>query len=320
MEFFYEEQAVGNGLESAQDQPEGDKSTEEAFQKFEGTIDRQYQKTAEVVKKFMNEERSLELNVPLEPHLSERAQVALDSLDHQLHNVENLAQDYWKKVSSNSFWSSMTDSLGSKFGEAVNVNSGKKDQDETPLNSRAKIVTPVAGNRTDAELRLLSSDERVYLNNESSLTEGFDVDKHTSEIAALLESDKVLTQTMNAVVPEKISYSEFWNIFFSRRDNILAMEHKRKKLLEQKAQDGTPVDWDEEEDDNDNENKEVDIEIDGASAREESTSKKDTDVKESKGSGHATSGKSESAAEDNDKRSANDENNDDDDDDDDDWE
>ncbi|SCU83640.1 LAME_0C05952g1_1 [Lachancea meyersii CBS 8951] len=258
MEFFYEEQAAANGPGASDSQLEHDKSTEEAFERFEGSIDKQYQKTAEAVKKLIkNDERTLELNIPLDPHLSERAQEALDSLDHQLHNVENLAQNYWQKVASTSFWSNVSDSLGLN-GQNETKNSNQVNL-QSPVSSQGKAVTPVAGNRTEAELRLLSSDQSIYLNStmnakgegDGAKAEAFDVDAHTTEIADLLKADSVLTQTMNALVPEHVSYGDFWDIYFTRRQKILDMENQRKDLLKKEAKDSAPVDWDDEDEDED---------------------------------------------------------------------
>ncbi|SCU78305.1 LADA_0A04984g1_1 [Lachancea dasiensis] len=264
MEFFYEEQAIESG-NGTSDVPEAhDNSTEEAFQKFEGSIDKQYQKTAKAVKNLINDEQGLELNLPLDSRLSGRAQGALDSLDKQLHDVENAAQDYWKKMSNNSFWSSMTGSLSSKLEEVVKLSGGNPASNTGPSGLRDRAGTPIAGNRTDAELRLLSSDKSLYLDNADAIDEkDFDVDALTSEISELLESNSTLTQTMNSIVPEKISYSRFWCIYFSRKDKILAMEYERKELLKPKNKEEDTVSWDEDDD-------EVEVE-DGSNSLEPKT-------------------------------------------------
>lgn len=254
MEFFYEEQATENGQDLIKADLKSDKNTEKAFHELEGTIDQQYQRTANVLKKLVSDERGIELDIPLESKISERAQVALDSLDSQIQNVEHLAQGYWKKVSTPSFWSSVTDSLGTKFEEVVKLGTVQPTS-TTPEASNVKGATPVAGNRTEAELRRLSSDEDVYLNCKDTLPTNFNVDDHTSEIAALLEANKGLEHLMNSIVPEKVNYHKFWNIYFFKKDEIIEMERKRKKLLERKIQENKEVDWDDDEDDNDTKDK-----------------------------------------------------------------
>ncbi|SCU81533.1 LAFA_0C05600g1_1 [Lachancea sp. 'fantastica'] len=255
MEFFYEEQAANNGPGPTDGQLHNDKTTEEAFEKFEGSIDRQYQKTADAVKKFIqNEERALELNIPLDAHISERAQDALDSLDHQIHNVENMAHNYWQKVSNPSFWSNVSGTLGLRGGNDVEADKAKKG--DLPVSSRGKASTPpVAGNRTEAELKLLSSDKNIYLNysgekSEDDKTGGFDVDKHTSEISDLLKVDETLSQTMNSLVPEHVTYARFWEVYFVQKQKILDMENQRKSLLQKEStNEGAPVSWDDEDED-----------------------------------------------------------------------
>ncbi|CUS21220.1 LAQU0S02e08768g1_1 [Lachancea quebecensis] len=247
MEFFYEEQATGNGEQLVDGELKSDKNTEKAFQELEGTIDEQYQRTARALKKFVNDERDVELNIPLDSRISEKAQGALDSLDTQLQTVEHLAQGYWKKVSTKSFWSSVTNTLGSKLDEVVKINEPQSatNRSQTP---EAKAATPVAGNRTEAELRMLSSNDKVYLENEDELPDDFKVDEYTADISQLLTENKSLELLMNALVPEKLSYQDFWNIYFLKKDKILEMERKRKELLKKKEEEeDKEVDWDDEE-------------------------------------------------------------------------
>ncbi|CEP63068.1 Dos2p LALA0_S07e01684g [Lachancea lanzarotensis] len=253
MEFFYEEQAANNGPGLSEGEVHNDKTTEEAFEKFEGSIDRQYQKTADAVKKLIqSEEKGLQLNIPLDPHISEKAQEALDSLDHQLHNVENMAQNYWQKVSNPSFWSNVSGSLGLSGGN-------DRKPVESSVSSQGRASTPpVAGNRTEAELRLLSSDKNIYLNHsiEEKVEDGtasndFDVDKQTAEISDLLKADEILSKTMNSLVPEHVTYGRFWEIYFTQRQKIVDMENQRKSLLQNKEfQEGAPVSWDDDDEDN----------------------------------------------------------------------
>lgn len=246
MEFFYEEQATGNGGQLVEGDLKSDKDTEKAFQELEGTIDEQYQRTARALKKFVNDERDVKLNIPLDTRISEKAQGALDSLDTQLQNVEHLAQDYWKKVSTKSFWSSVSNTLGSKLDEVVKINDQKSSTvcSQTP---DAKATAPVAGNRTEAELRMLSSNDKIYLENEDELPDDFKVDEYTAEISQLLTENKNLELLMNALVPEKLSYQDFWNIFFLKRNRIFEMERKRKELLKKEEEEDKEIDWDDEE-------------------------------------------------------------------------
>lgn len=239
MEFFYDEQALANEQPST---AKHDEKTEEAFNKLEDEVSKQYDKTAQALKKFVAEsEDGVKLNLPLDPQTSLKAQHYLGQLDSNLQNVEKVAQGYWTKVSNPGFWSSMTNSLGSKLEQVVRVN------DEDLKQNASKAV--VGGNRTESELRALSTDKSIYLDNKNTAAASFDVDDKTEEISKILEKDKDLANLMNEIVPQSIPYKDFWNTYFTLRQKIFDMENNRRKILEGK-QDSKDVEigWDEEED------------------------------------------------------------------------
>lgn len=238
MEFFYDEQAVANEEPSS---AEHDEKTEEVFHKFESEVTKQYQRTTDALKHMVNEDaQGVKLNLPLDQDASETAQRYLKQLDSNLHNVENLALNYWNKVSDAGFWPSMTSKLGSKLEQIVKI-------DDPASDSRQSAQSAAGGNRTEAELKALSTNKAIYLNNESSSEEDFDADAKTSEIAKILEQDKDMAHLMNEIVPAEISYKEFWRIYYQQRQRILDMENKRKNLLAGKETEEEEVGWDDED-------------------------------------------------------------------------
>lgn len=238
MEFFYEEQAVAN--EEASD-VKHDEKTEEVFHKFEDEVTRQYQRTTDALKHIVKEdEQGVKLNLPLDSEVSETAQRYLKQLDSNLHNVENLALNYWSQVSDAGFWPSMTSKLGSKLEQIVKI-------DEPTSKSEQSLQSAAGGNRTEAELKALSTDKAIYLNYESKSSEDFDADAKTDEIARILEQDKNMANLMNNIVPAEITYKEFWRIYFDQRQKILDMENKRKRLLAGQKTEEEEVGWDDEE-------------------------------------------------------------------------
>ena len=258
MEFFYEEQALANDPHKKDSH---DEKTEEAFHKLEDEVSKRYDETAKALKGFVGEaENGVKLNLPLDPAVSERTQQYLGQLDSNLQNVEKLAQGYWTKVSNPGFWSNVTNNLSNKFEQIVQFGEEAGEEGSEGMDNghgKENPKTVVGGNRTETELKTLSTDESVYLNNKLSLPKDFDADSKTQEISQILEKDMDLANLMNAIVPQKISYKDFWNIFFTQRQRILEMETTRRKILENKEiSKEEEIAWDEEEDDNDKQDEE----------------------------------------------------------------
>lgn len=240
MEFFYDEQAVANEEALVK---ENDGKTEEAFHKLEDEVNKQYEKTTSALKNLVEEsEDGVRINLPLDSAVSEKAQRYLQQLDSNLQSVETLAQNYWTKVANPGFWSTMTGTLGDKLERVVQVSGSPEVKTEEPNEATQAAV---AGNRTDAELRELSRNKGIYLEHTMTLATNFDVDAKTDEIARLLEQDKDLAKLMNEIVPQGITYKDFWNVYFLQRKRILDMEDKRKRILENKvAEEEEEVGWD----------------------------------------------------------------------------
>ncbi|CAR29359.1 hypothetical protein ZYGR_0AD00390 [Zygosaccharomyces rouxii] len=254
MEFFYEEQALANDPHKTEDH---DEKTEKVFNKLEDEVSKRYDETAKAFKGFVAEaEDGVKLNLPLDPAVSEKTQRYLGQLDSNLQNVEKFAQGYWTKVSNPGFWSNVTNNLGNKFEQIVQLGEERgEDMDKGTDKESSKTV--VGGNRTETELKTLSTDESLYLNNKLSLPEDFDADSKTQEISQILEKDMDLANLMNGIVPQEISYKDFWNIYFTQKQRILEMETTRRKILESKETNKEEeIAWDEEEDDNDKQDEE----------------------------------------------------------------
>lgn len=240
MEFFYDEQAVANEDALVKG---NDGKTEEAFNKLEDELSKQYEKTTSALKNLVEEsEDGVKINLPLNSEVSETAQRYLQHFDSNLQSVETLAQNYWTKVANPGFWSTMTGTLGKKLEEVVQI-SGSPEMKLEDSNKAAQAA--VAGNRTDAELRELSINKGIYLEHTMNLDASFDVDAKTDEIARLLEQDKDLAKLMNGIVPQVITYKDFWNVYFLQKERILDMENKRKRILENNVAEGEEeVGWD----------------------------------------------------------------------------
>lgn len=256
MDFFYEEQ-VANLEDSYSNNPHTkeaepsehnengelqsrDDKTNEAFQMLEEEVNKQYEKTTSVFKKLVVEkDDGIEINLPISNETTEAAQKYLKKLDENIHNVENLAQSYWSKMKTKTFWSGFGSVNNTIKNNSVDIGQDLKEKE-----------IAVGGNRTEAELRTLTKDESIYLDNEMDLKEeSFDVDEKTDEICLILQNDKDISKLMNDIVPHQISYKDFWHIYFLQRNRILDKETKRKEILSKKEKEAVEeeVNWDDED-------------------------------------------------------------------------
>lgn len=239
MEFFYEEQAVANAEPSGK---ERDEKTEQVFNKLEDEVSKQYERTASALKKIVtDDEDGFKLNLASNPEVSETAQRYLRQLDDNLHSVEKVALNYWSKVSDAGFWPSVAGKLGTSLDKLV-----KLDEPQAGEKS-GQTASAAGGNRTEAELKALSTNRALYLDLEAASDQDFDADAKTEEIARILETDRDMAKLMNEIVPESISYNEFWRVYFSERQKILDREGKRREILTEKKAQEEEIGWDDED-------------------------------------------------------------------------
>ncbi|QLQ79574.1 hypothetical protein HG537_0C02210 [Torulaspora globosa] len=240
MEFFYDEQAVANAEPSTKQR---DDKTEQVFNKLEDEVSKQYERTASAFKRMVGEDTDgVKMNLGLNPEVSQTAQRYLRQLDDNLQGVEKVALNYWNKVSDAGFWPSVTGKLGSSLDKIVKLDEPQADE---KLGSKGSGAA--GGNRTEAELKALSTNRALYLDRKTVPGQDFDADAKTEEIAKILETDKDMANLMNEIVPESISYNEFWRIYFDERQKILDNEGKRREILSEKKAQEEEIGWDDED-------------------------------------------------------------------------
>ena len=108
--------------------------------------------------------------------------------------------------------------------------------------------------RVDSLLSELHSNPDAFLNDPHSSKEpsfttwqqDFSADKSTDNIAALLERYPDLRAQMDRLVPEKVSYKDFWMRYLFQKSKIDADETKRKQLF-QSGVDESDFDWGEDD-------------------------------------------------------------------------
>ncbi|TQV98185.1 BSD domain-containing protein [Cordyceps javanica] len=80
----------------------------------------------------------------------------------------------------------------------------------------------------------------------NKFTSEFDVEKKTADIASDLEKYPELRTTMEKLVPDQISYADFWKRYYFLRRGIEDAESRRKELLKAAAAEDE-VGWDDDE-------------------------------------------------------------------------
>jgi len=80
----------------------------------------------------------------------------------------------------------------------------------------------------------------------ASWKQTFSAEKHTTEIASLLDQFPALRSQMDSLVPEKVSYGHFWTRYFYHKSSLDAEEAKRKQLFESNL-DENEFDWGDDE-------------------------------------------------------------------------
>lgn len=238
MDFYYEQQTPQETPHEGTPAPK-DEKTNQVFSKFENDLNSAYEKTAEGIKNIMNDNNEgdgVQLDLPIDEATSEKAQALLSSLDQNLAKVETMASSYWETVKKPSFWSTISDNLGSQLDKVVKITADSLSADgesaaSSQVNLNIKNQT-IAGNRTEAELKELSINKQIYLDSKNKQNGSkIDIDSKTEEISEILKINKDLDTLMNALVPLEISYVEFWTVYFAKKDEILKREETRKKIL-----------------------------------------------------------------------------------------
>lgn len=75
----------------------------------------------------------------------------------------------------------------------------------------------------------------------ASWAEGFDLDKKTDDIAADLAKYPELRATMEKLVPDTISYADFWRRYYFLRHSIETADARRRDLLKGELSSFTPT-------------------------------------------------------------------------------
>ncbi|KAI5963846.1 hypothetical protein KGF57_001221 [Candida theae] len=167
--------------------------------------------------KQSNLEQRLHLN-----ELRKAASSALDGLDSRLEAVENKASEYVTNFTS--FLSNI-----------VSVKPEPKSEEKEVLYS-SPLYTQYGATRYDNDLLKLHTTKEFYtddtIDNEEEIS-NFNSDSKTSEIEALLKKyPETLEETMNELVPVKVSYNTFWYRYFKNEGKLKDLDKQRKELLQ----------------------------------------------------------------------------------------
>ena len=96
--------------------------------------------------------------------------------------------------------------------------------------------------RFDAQLHVIHTAKESFVPGGSASgpefeewAKGFDIDKKTEDIAADLAKYPELRATMEALVPDKVPYADFWKRYYFLRHGIETAEARRRDLLRGKS-------------------------------------------------------------------------------------
>lgn len=94
----------------------------------------------------------------------------------------------------------------------------------------------IHSSRFDAQLHVIHTSTDSFSKDPdaeeyTSWAEGFDLDKKTDDIAADLAKYPELRTTMEKLVPDTISYADFWRRYYFLRHSIETAEARRRDLL-----------------------------------------------------------------------------------------
>ncbi|EDK45482.1 conserved hypothetical protein [Lodderomyces elongisporus NRRL YB-4239] len=163
--------------------------------------------------------------------IANTADHALDVLDSKLEIVEKEASKY-------------ISSFSSFFSSIVTIKSDTPPPEQTEGKTRELLFSSnphdyahYGTTRYDNDLFKLHTMQTYYLDegNDDNQEDGFkqfNVDLKTNDIEALLKKyPNTLTNTMNDLVPVKVSYNKFWYRYFKHDNKLKEMERQRKELL-----------------------------------------------------------------------------------------
>lgn len=201
--------------------------------------------------------------------LSKRAQVYIDNLDKDLEKIEIAAGSYLSKFGKD-FRSIVKEAITvaapndtsydrQAKSPSISSNEGEDLPSEVLFNVPEDIRNQIYSTRLDAQLHALHTSTEPFLTTTKEdgfddFAKDFDVSSHTDDIAKDLEKYTQLRALMESLVPEKISYDQFWTKYYYMRKQLGEQEQKRKMLLEKAAHDeSADISWDDEDEDEDHE-------------------------------------------------------------------
>uniref|UniRef100_A0A060T038 ARAD1C05148p n=1 Tax=Blastobotrys adeninivorans TaxID=409370 RepID=A0A060T038_BLAAD len=234
--------------------------------------------------------------------LTKKAQGYIDGLDRDLEKIENLAGSYLTKFGKD---------LRTVLRDAVTVSGPFSDGDRASnsdfsdgedatsdilFNVPEDIRNQIYSTRLDAQLHALHTSKEPFLATSedsgfSKFKDTFQVSQHTDEIAKDLETYTSLRTLMESLVPDQVSYEDFWTRYYYMRQQISDQEKKRRELLKQASTEEDELGWDDDDDENEADAPATDAKPKAGSSRPSSESSYDlvsknssrTDLKQDSG-------------------------------------
>ncbi|KAK9466641.1 hypothetical protein V1512DRAFT_263114 [Lipomyces arxii] len=196
--------------------------------------------------------------------IASRVKVAPESTSKMFAVLKNKAQgqmEELEKVEFSKYLNKMGKDVSEFLKEAVTIEPGEEADYEGNMSEPVAkdvlfdvpddIKRQIYSTRLDAQLHVLhTSTEPFVTEGDDSYAEfakDFSVEGQTSTIAADLEQYPELRKSMEKLVPEKISYEEFWKRYYFLREQINKEELRRKQLISSSEEVADTFDWDADE-------------------------------------------------------------------------
>ncbi|KAJ8099349.1 hypothetical protein POJ06DRAFT_282393 [Lipomyces tetrasporus] len=198
--------------------------------------------------------------------IADRVRIAPKSTSKMFAVLKQKAQarvEELDKVEISKYLNQVGKEVAEFLKDAVTIDPGEDDYTEgtkTPITKDILFDVPddikrqIYTTRLDAQLHALHTSTEPFLTDSDDtayqeFANGFSVDSQTTTIAGDLDHYPELRKLMEKVVPEKITYEEFWKRYYFLREQINQEELRRKQLLNEAGQAEDNFDWDEEDED-----------------------------------------------------------------------
>ena len=165
---------------------------------------------------------SIPINDEIKAKISEWGAVAGNYLDEADKKLERMEQSALQSIHE------VSDDVKKLFNEVVVLEEQGQQQNGEVLFSNDRIAT----SRFEAALHKVHTSPQLFVKSNQLTGE---VDSHTEQISEWLKSYPELRSLFDQLVPETVSYEQFWLRYIEIRTQLEDQDRKRKEILESQS-------------------------------------------------------------------------------------